>query len=70
MVSVMRQPQPQEGETFVRVKEYAALHGVHPTTVLKWIKKELITATRVGRAYEINNDAPRPSTTTAPRPPA
>jgi excisionase family DNA binding protein len=63
----------------VRVKDFAELHGVHTSTVYRWIRDGKLAATRDGKPYgpspnrqgpiriEAPEDASRPENEAAPR---
>mgnify|MGYP000845508910 CR=1 FL=1 len=45
-------PIERKGSTFLSVKEFAEKLGVHPNTVLYWIKQDRIRAVRSGFAKQ------------------
>lgn len=45
-------PIERKGATFLTVKEFAEQLGVHPNTVLYWIKQDRIHAVRSGFAKQ------------------
>jgi excisionase family DNA binding protein len=47
-----RMPIERKGSTFLSVKEFAEKLGVHPNTVLYWIKQDRIRAVRSGFAKQ------------------